>query len=123
MPERYEGIGLRHFRIGRSGTQSAAGRDFPPAIRVAVPDLLYEGELRGHGGVRLLEQSVRISEPDGDRVTQALNYGRRRPVLSLPDCFALVLAVRSQWTLLTGGVELRRLANAARMRIVMVCCG
>ena len=40
----------------------------------------------------------------GDGVTQALNYRRRQSVL----------AVRSQWILLTGDAELRRLANAER---------
>ena len=80
-----------------------------------VPDLLYERELRDHGGEGLLERGMRIAELDGDGVTQALGYRRRRPALSLPDCFALVLAVRSRWILLTGDAELRRLANAERV--------
>ncbi len=78
----------------------------------AVPDLLYERELKHHGGERLLERGMRIAALDGDGVTQALRYRRRRPALSLPDCFALALAVRSRWILLTGDAELRRLASA-----------
>ena len=80
-----------------------------------VPDLLYERELRDHGGEGLLERGMRIAELDGDGVTRALSYRGRRPALSLPDCFALVLAVRSRWILLTGDAELRRLANAERV--------
>lgn len=78
----------------------------------AVPDLLYERELKHHGGERLLERGMRIAALDGDGVTQALRYRRRRPALSLPDCFAPALAVRSRWILLTGDAELRRLASA-----------
>ena len=70
-----------------------------------VPDLLYERELKGHGGERLLERGMRIAELDGDGVTQALNYRRRWPAL----------AVRSRWILLTGDAELRRLADAERV--------
>ena len=44
-----------------------------------------------------------------------MSYRRRRPALSLADCFALVLAVRGQWILLTGDAELRWLANAERV--------
>ena len=76
-----------------------------------VPDLLYERELKGHGGEGLLERGMRIAALDGGGVTQALSYRRRRPALSLPDCFALALAVGNRWILPTGDAELRRLAN------------
>ena len=46
---------------------------------------------------------------------QALDYRRQRPALSLPDCFALALAVRGPWILLTGDAELRRLASSERV--------
>ena len=85
---------------------------FRMPFEFVVPDLLYVRELKGHGGDRLIELGMRIVELDGDGVTQALSYWRRRPALSLPDCFALTLAVRGRWTLLTGDAELRRLANA-----------
>ncbi|MDE0459795.1 MAG: hypothetical protein OXI15_21105 [Chromatiales bacterium] len=80
-----------------------------------VPDLLYERELKNHGGDRLLGLGLRIAALDGEGVMQALDYRRQRPALSLPDCFALALAVRGPWILLTGDAELRRLADAERV--------
>lgn len=81
----------------------------------AVPDLLYERELRGNRGARLLELGLRVSELDGSGVEQALAYRRREPALSLPDCFALTLATRGDWTLLTGDAALRRLAQQVKV--------
>ena len=77
----------------------------------AVPDLLYEQELKANDGARLLELGLRISDLDGDGVATALSYRRREPALSLPDSFALALAVRSEWTLLTGDAALRKVAQ------------
>lgn len=44
-----------------------------------------------------------------------LEYRKRVPTLSLPDCFALALAVGDHWTLLTGDAELRGLAEACQV--------
>ncbi len=79
----------------------------------AVPDLLYERELKAKGGSRLRELGLQIAELDGDGVAKAVKYRKRVPALSLPDCFALALAVRDSWTLLTGDAKLRRLAKAS----------
>lgn len=81
----------------------------------AVPDLLYEQELKAQHGRRLIELGLRIGELDGDGVTQAIEYRKRVPALSLPDCFALSLAARGSWALLTGDSKLRRLADAIRV--------
>ena len=81
----------------------------------AVPDLLYEQELKTNDGARLLELGLRISELDGDGVAAALTYRRREPALSLPDSFALALAVRSEWKLLTGDAALRKVAQELRV--------
>ena len=81
----------------------------------AVPDLLYEQELKAQHGSRLIELGLQIGELDGDGVTQALDYRKRAPALSLPDCFALALAARGSWPLLTGDAKLRRLAEASRV--------
>ena len=97
--------------LERGGLLEAAFR-LPFAF--AVPDLLYEKELKAHGS-RLIELGLRIGELDGEGVTQALEYQRRTPALSLPDCFALALAARGNWTLLTGDSRLRRLAEAIRV--------
>ena len=81
----------------------------------AVPDLLYERELRDNGGARLRELGLRVSELDGDGVEKALGYRSRVPALSLPDCFALALATRDEWMLLTGDAALRRLAQQLKV--------
>ena len=78
----------------------------------AVPDLLYKRELENYNGDRLRRLGLRVLTLDGDGVIRALNYRRRHPTLSLPDCFALVLAMLNKWTLLTGDAKLRELAEA-----------
>jgi len=77
----------------------------------AVPDLLYDRELKGYGGEKLVSFGLRVEELDEEGVSRGLIYRQRRPSLSLPDCFALTLAQANSWTLLTGDGELRDLAN------------
>ena len=81
----------------------------------AVPDLLYEQELKANNGLGLLELGLQINELDSECVAAALSCRSRAPVLSLPDCFALALAMRSEWTLLTGDAALRKLAEKFRV--------
>lgn len=78
---------------------------------LAVPDILYERELKDYGGDTLIELGLRIEELDGDGVESAIAYRRQHPSLSLPDCFALALARANSWILLTGDGGLRALAN------------
>ncbi len=80
-------------------------------FQFAVPDLLYERELKNHGGDNLLRLGLRIEELDSIGVNCALRYRREQPLISLPDSFALALAARNTWTLLTGDGALRKLAN------------
>ncbi len=84
-------------------------------FKFAVPDLLYERELKNHGDDNLLKLGLRIEELDGTGVACALRYRRKQPALSLPDSFALALAARNTWTLLTGDRVLRGLANDAHV--------
>ena len=88
---------------------------FRPPFAFAVPDLLYECELKGDHGRRLLELGLLVSELDGDGVAAALAYRDKVPALSLPDCFALALATHGDWTLLTGDAALRRLAQQLKV--------
>ena len=81
----------------------------------AVPDLLYERELKANDGNRLLRLGLLVSELDGDGVATALTYRDKVPTLSLPDCFALALATQGDWTLLTGDAALRRLAQQLKV--------
>ena len=76
-----------------------------------VPDLLYERELREHGGPDFVRLGLRVEELDGDGVSLALGYLRRRKSLSLPDSFALALARINAWMLLSGDRGLRELAE------------
>ena len=81
-----------------------------------VPDLLYERELKEHGGPDFVRLGLRIAELDGDGVSLALGYRRKRRPLSLPDSFALALAKTNAWTLLSGDRELRELAEEKEVR-------
>ncbi len=77
----------------------------------AVPDLLYERELKPFGGADLRKRGLRVEALDGSRVALALGYRRSHAGVSLPDTFALALAKSNAWMLLTGDAELRQLAE------------
>ena len=57
-----------------------------------------------------------MEELDGDGVSLALGYLRRRKSLSLPDSFALALARINAWMLLSGDRGLRELAEEEEVR-------
>lgn len=78
----------------------------------AVPDVLYHREMRGAWGDRLVALGLRVEGLSRDGVAAALRYRSQRPVLSVPDSFALSLAKERDWPLLTGDSELRRLATS-----------
>ena len=78
----------------------------------AVPDVLYRQEMEGEWGDRLVALGLRIEEVSAAGVGNALRYRSARPVLSVPDSFALALAQERQWLLLTGDSQLRELATA-----------
>ena len=81
-------------------------------VEFVVPDLLYERELRQHGGEELRELGLRVEELDGPGVVRALGYRVREPSLSLVHSFALAVAVENRWTLLTGDGVLGQLARS-----------
>lgn len=81
-------------------------------VEFVVPDLLYERELRQHGGEELREFGLRVEQLDGPGVVRALGYRGLEPSLSLVDSFALALAAENRWTLLTGDRVLRSLARS-----------
>ena len=81
-------------------------------FRFVVPDLLYERELKNYGGKGLRRLGLIVEELDGDSVGRAIAYRQQTPGLSLPDCFALVLAQTRSWVLLSGDGALRQLASA-----------
>jgi hypothetical protein len=88
----------------------------------AVPDVLYERELRDHGGEELMKLGLKVQSLDGDGVALAMRHLQAQRHLTVPDSFALALAKQNGWTLLTGDGPLR---NWQRWResIVMACYG
>ena len=60
----------------------------------------------------MLNLGLRIEDLDGDGVSLALRYRQADRSLSLPDSFALALAQRNSWTLLSGDGGLRELARS-----------
>ena len=77
----------------------------------AVPDLLYERELAGDLGDRLLALGLRIESLTGAEVAAAAGVARAERALSGPDTFAFALAQSRAWILLTGDGALRRLSE------------
>jgi hypothetical protein len=85
---------------------------FKLSTSVAVPDVLFERELRAHDGEKLVKLGLRIVSLDGAGVALAMRHRRRQRHLTVPDSFALTLAQQYSWTLLTGDGPLRELAMA-----------
>lgn len=77
----------------------------------AVPDVLYDHEMRGEWGDGLVKLGLRVEEVSKEGVANALRYRQHRATLSVPDSFALALAKERQWLLLTGDGQLRDLAG------------
>ncbi len=76
-----------------------------------VPDLLFERELKGDLGDRLLACGLDVVELHPQEVVGAMDLHRNAGKLSFPDSFAFVLARDRDWTLLTGDGPLRKLAS------------
>jgi hypothetical protein len=76
----------------------------------AVPDLLYERELKSYGGPRLLALGLRVEEIEPAAVEKAQQFRRASSSLTVADSLALALAQARAWTLLTGDASLRALA-------------
>ena len=84
---------------------------FASGLSMVVPDLLYEDELKDTNGpyLRTLGLGVLALDPPELQLVQVIK--RRRSVLSLADCFALVLALREDHALVTGDRNLRQEAE------------
>ena len=80
-------------------------------FQFAVPDLLYERELKGYGGDEMMRLGLAVEGLDVDGLTCALAFRRKVPALSVPDSFALALAHTRKWVLLSGDGALRQLAT------------
>ena len=85
-------------------------------FQFAVPDLLYEHELKDHDGEELKGLGLVIEELAPLELTHALTIHQRVPALSLPDSFAFALAHSRIRMLLTGDATLRQLADDAGIK-------
>jgi hypothetical protein len=83
---------------------------FALPFQLAVPDLLYERELKNWDGPALDAKGLLVLALQADGVELAQRYRRREPRLSLPDAFALALATTGGHSLLAGDASLRDLA-------------
>ena len=77
----------------------------------AVPDLLFDRELKGALGDRLIALGMRVEDLTPAELTRAIEVRRARTELSTPDTFAFAIAEHRGWPLLTGDGGLRRLAG------------
>lgn len=85
---------------------------FELEAELVVPDVLFERELKGDLGDELLALGLRVESLTDAGVVQAQGYRLRQGRLTVPDTFALALAQRNGWILLTGDGALRDLAQA-----------
>ena len=84
-------------------------------VALAVPDLLYEHELKNGNGLKLVEWGLCVEELDAQAVTLAAKYRRHCSALCLVESFALALAKISSWTVLTSNPTLCKLARAEQV--------
>ena len=90
-------------------------RMFELDFQFAVPDLLFHEELIDLGRYSrqdLISFGLQVEALDPEGVELAVSYQRRRTALSLVDSFALALAYRREWDLLTEDRVMRSFANA-----------
>ena len=91
------------------------GEMFGLDFQFAVPDLLFDDELIDlgpYGRQDLLNWGLRVETLDPAAMEAAIAYQSGRPVLSLVDSFALALAGRRGWPLLTEDRLMRRVAQS-----------
>jgi hypothetical protein len=100
--------------LDRAALLEQAVRGHPDQL--AVPDFLYESELKQDGlGPRLVALGVDILELSPQELELAQTLRLAEPRLSLPDCAAYTCACRPQHMLLTGDGRLRQRSEAAQM--------
>ncbi len=90
-------------------------RMFQLEFQFAVPDLLFHEELIDLGAYSrqdLLGFGLKVESLDAEAVELAVTYQSERPALSLVDSFALALAARQGWHLLTEDRTLRSIAQS-----------
>ena len=91
------------------------GKMFALAFQFAVPDVLFREELIDLGSYNrqdLLGFGLRVESLDAEGMESASYYRSERSALSLVDSFALALAHRKGWHLLTEDRTMRSVAES-----------
>lgn len=83
---------------------------------IAVPDLLYEFELRERQS-HLLKAGLKVKSLTAQSVQKAESLTRQYPRPSMMDHFALALAIQEQCPLLTGDKDLRSAARSEGVEV------
>lgn len=78
---------------------------------LAVPDVLYESELRATNGELLVGLGLQVLSLDGAGAALAQTYSVRGRGISTPDAFALALAKTNGHILASGDRALKKLAE------------
>ena len=81
----------------------------------AVPDVMYERELKSNVGPELIGLGLEVVESMDQIAALATRYVRTTKSLSVPDAFAIALAKSHGWSLLAGDGDLRKLATAEQI--------
>lgn len=76
-----------------------------------MPDLLFEREF-GDDDLGMLNMGLQIEALAAEELLLAQNSHRTVKALSLPDCFAMALATRPNYSLLSGDKALRQVAES-----------
>ena len=88
---------------------------------ICVPDVIFESELLSLSNAQknaLKDAGLRILELPGDGILSVQNLRREKPVLSVNDCFACILAQRySGCILLTGDSSLRAISEERGIKV------
>ena len=85
---------------------------FALPFRFVVPGGLFEKEMQGYGGERLINLGLEVWTLIGEQVEEAQRLRSEERRISIHDSYALVLARAAPAALLTGDAALRRLAEA-----------
>ncbi len=86
---------------------------FSGPYALAVPDFLYEKELRDSNGAYLQQLGLGVVALSPAEMAFAQQLSQDQSSLSIPDCFALSCARRQNHRLLTGDRRLRVQAEAS----------
>src|SRR5262245_45974154 len=85
---------------------------FKLPVPLAVPDVLYERELRANNGELLRTLGLQVLSLNGAEIDLAQKYLARAKSLSVPDAFALALAKSGGHVLVCADRALKALADA-----------